>query len=203
MHKKKPSLTVVQFDPGEEDLSALPQEDIYDPDKLDGVSLADEMEELQKRREEGSRRIEQMKDQAERVRRSIKEAQIIRPAPESSDMASQYAGDSAAIRRRQQQRQAQYVMDDEPDDAPKAQQPAQDTPLGYFGDPLYERPLTYVDDDEQAPIFYDGYTPDSGDQGALTDEEYMPRRVQTRAAREDAYESFSAGRRRKNRAFKV
>ncbi|MGN0760000.1 MAG: hypothetical protein ACI4MU_12485, partial [Candidatus Ventricola sp.] len=47
--------------------------------------------------------------------------------------------------------------------------------------------------------YYDGYTPDSGDQGALTDEEYMPRRIQTRSSLENAYETFDAGTRRTHR----
>ena len=105
MHKKKPSLTVVQFD--EEDVSpALPeqaQDEAFDPEDLDRATLTDELEELKSRREEGSRRISQMKDQADRVRRSLREAQVVRPVPEASDRTS-YDGDSVVIRRRQQNR---------------------------------------------------------------------------------------------------
>ena len=205
MHKKKPSLQVVQFDP-EDETPVVPAPDgdeAFDPDELDRADLTDEMEALKARREEGSRRIAQMKDQASRVRRSIQEAQVVRPVPEASDRPA-YDGDGVVIRRRQQARQAQYaenLADEEPEEqssAPKAYDSC-----GYFGDPT-ETPLTYVDDNEtDAPIYYDGYTPDSGDQGALTDEEYMPRRIQTRAAREDAYETLGAGRRKKNRAARI
>ena len=205
MHKKKPSLQVVQFDP-EDETPVVPAPDgdeAFDPDELDRADLTDEMEALKARREEGSRRIAQMKDQASRVRRSIQEAQVVRPVPEASDRPS-YDGDGVVIRRRQQARQAQYaenLADEEPEEQSGAPE-AYDS-YGYFGDPA-ETPLTYVDDNEtDAPIYYDGYTPDSGDQGALTDEEYMPRRIQTRAAREDAYETLSAGRRKKNRAARI
>ena len=202
MHKKKPSLTVVQFD--EEDVSpALPeqtQDDAFDPEELDRAALTDELEELKARREEGSRRISQMKDQADRVRRSLREAQVVRPVPEVSDRAS-YDGDNVVIRRRQQNRQAQYTAELYDEELGSRDSLSSDADDGYFADPS-EQPLTYVDDNS-APIYYDGYTPDSGDLGALTDEEYMPRRIQTRAAREDAYETFSAGRRRKNRAAKI
>ena len=206
MHKKKPSLTVMQFD--EEDASPdLPienQEEAFDPENLDRAELTDELEQLKARREEGSRKISQMKDQADRVRRSLREAQVVRPVPEASD-SSLYDADSVVIRRRQQTRQAQYTAElyqEEPaEESQNADYESGYDQYGYFSDPA-ARPLTYVDDDS-APIYYDGYTPDSGDSGALTDEEYMPRRIQTRAARDDAYESFSADRRKKNRAAKI
>lgn len=206
MHKKKPSLTVVQFD--EDDVSpALPQQDqdeAFDPEDLDRAALTDELEELKTRREAGSRKIEQMKMQAERVRRSLSEAQVVQPVPEVSDHAA-YDADSVVIRRRQQVRQAQYtanLYDDEleKDDAYPEDEGSYEE-YGYFSDSP-NTPLTYVDDNS-APIYYDGYTPDSGDLGALTDDEYMPRRIQTRAAREDAYESFNADRRKKSRAAKL
>lgn len=202
MHKKKPALSVVTFERGEENIATpMPKDSAYDPDSLDRAELTDELEELQKRREQGQRRIEQMKDQAERVRRSIRETEIIRPIPDQPDPASAYAGDSAAIRRRQQIAQERYVSDSD-ETANSVPHPQEET-YGYFGDTAYERPLTYDDDDKQAPIFYDGYTPDSGDQGALTDEDYLPRRVQTRAARQDALESFSSSHRRKNRVTRI
>lgn len=204
MHKKKPSLQVTQFDP--EDESMVPPEagsednSTFDPDALNRAELTDELEELKARRKEGSRRIAQMKEQAGRVRRSLQEAQIVRPVPEASDRPA-YDGDSTVIRRRQQARQAHYTEDATQDGSTQASDDYDR--YGYFGDPT-EPPLTYVDDNEaDAPIYYDGYTPDSGDQGALTDEEYMPRRIQTRAARDDAYESFDSGRRRKNRTARI
>ena len=205
MHKKKPSLTVVQFD--EEDMSpVLPEEDqheAFDPENLDRAELTDELEQLKARREEGYRKISQMKDQADRVRRSLREAQVVRPVPEASD-SSLYDADSVVIRRRQQTRQAQYtaeLYENETEDIADSASETDYNNYGYFSDPS-NRPLTYVDD-ASAPIYYDGYTPDSGDSGALTDEEYMPRRIQTRAARNDAYETFSAGRRKKNRVAKI
>lgn len=208
MHEKKPSLQITQFE-SDEDLSSAasvqPPNESFDPENVDRAELTDEIEALKKRREEGAQRIAQMKEQAERVRKSIRSAQIIRPAPEVEDMPASYAGDSAAIRRRQQQRQARYTREIPQDTARKeedaagfAPQEALDNEYGYFGNPSYERPITYDDDDPHAPIFYDGYTPESGDQGALTDDEYMPRRVQNRAVREELYESDSARHRRRS-----
>lgn len=205
MHKKKPSLTVMQFDE-EDDSPAVPlpaEDDAFDPDALDRAELTDEMEALLIRRQEGSKKIAQMKDHADRVRKSLREAQVVRPVPEASDTTA-FDADSVVIRRRQQARQTQYTAEIYEDQAIDGESGAEDEydSRGYF-DAAAERPLTYVDDDDSVPIYYDGYTPDSGDQGALTDEEYMPRRIQTRAAREDAYESFSASRRKKNKAAKV
>lgn len=192
MHKKKPSLQVVQFDPGDSDVHTKAPDAPFDPEALDNAALTDEIEELKARRKEGAERIAQMRSQAERVARSIRETEIIVPKPEPEDLSAA-EGDSAAIRRRQQRRAQQYMEDAPQEDAPD------DAPYGYFGDTRTERPLTYDESDDKAPYYYDGYTPDSGDQGALTDEEYMPRRIQTRASLENAYESFDAGKRRSHR----
>ncbi len=207
MHEKKPSLQITQFDE-HDDLSAAPQtpqEENFDPDRVDRADLTDEIETLKRRREEGAQRIAQMKEQAERVRKSIRSAQIIRPVPEADDMPASYAGDSAAIRRRQQRQQERYAAEEEADlkeEAPvPGETPQNDNEYGYFGDPSFEQPIAYDDDDPHAPIFYDGYTPESGDQGALTDDEYMPRRVQNRAVREELYESASARHKRRRPAI--
>ena len=191
MHRKKPSLQVVQFESGDSDVHLAAPDVPYDPEAVDGAALTDEIEELKARRQEGAERIAKMRDQAERVARSIRETEIIVPQPEPEDLSGA-EGDSATIRRRQQRRQQQY-MADVPDDTPD------DASYGYFGDTRTERPLTYDESDEKAPYYYDGYTPDSGDQGALTDEEYMPRRIQTRSSLENAYETFDAGTRRTHR----
>lgn len=197
MHKKKPSLQVTQFDEKDDfsvsgqTPSANADSESFDPDDLNRAELTDELEQLQKRREEGKKRIRQMKQQADRVRRSIQEAQIVRPIPESDEMSARYAGDRAAIRHRQQQKQAAYTAPEENRDVP----PQDD--YGYFGNPTHERPLTYDDDDPHAPIFYDGYTPESGDQGALTDDEYMPRRVQTHVSRQEYTPSHGPAKRKK------
>lgn len=199
MHEKKPALQVIQFDAGEENAPTPTDESAYDPERVDRAAITDELEELQRRRKAGAQRIRQMKEQADRVRRSVRETEIIRPVPEAGDMPSAYAGDSAAISRRQQQRQSEYLG--EQTIAQSAYRP-QESPYGYFGDPATERPLTYVDD-EDAPIFYDGYTPERGDQAALTDEDYMPRRIQTRAANRDAYESYTATSRRRQSVLRL
>ncbi len=203
MHEKKPELQVIAFDEHDTDIPQTPPGDAqddaaYDPERLDRAALTDELEELQRRREAGAQRIRQMKEQAERMRRSVREAEIIRPVPEADDMPSAYAGDSAVIRHRQAARQSAYLGEEPPRTG--AHRP-QESPYGTFSD-ASERPLTYVDD-EDAPIFYDGFTPERGDQAALTDEDYLPRRIQTRAASRDAYESYSAGVRRRQSAARV
>ena len=195
MHEKKPALQIISFEPGENNTPTPVGDEAYDPEAVDRAQLADELEELQRRREAGAQRLKQMKEQAERVRRSIREAQVVRPVPEADDLPPNYAGDSAVIRRRQQRRQEAYL-------SPDTQPPREDSssiaenPYGYFGDPAYERPLAYVEN-EQAPIFYDGYTPESIEQAAPTDEEYMPRRIRPRPAGRDDYETYSAGTRRR------
>jgi len=201
MHKKKPSLTVVQYDPDAPDSDILDSENAaFDPDALNASSLTDEMEQLKVRRQKGADRISQMKSQAARVRQSVRETQIIRPLPEASD--TPFDSDSVIIRRRQQ-RQAQYtenLYDAVPSDPQDNEQ--QDWGYGYFSDSA-ERPLSYVEDDEDAPVYYDGYTPDSGDIGALTDKEYMPRRIQAYTSREDDYGSFDAEHRKKKRITRI
>ena len=192
MHKKKPALQVVQFDPGDSDVQTKAPDAPFDPEALDNAALTDEIEELKTRRREGAERIAQMRSQAERVARSIRETEIIVPQPEPEDLSGA-EGDPAAIRRRQQRRAQQYMEDEPQEDL------QDDAPYGYFGDTRTERPLTYDESDDKAPYYYDGYTPDSGDQGALTDEEYMPRRIQTRASLENAYETFDSGKRRSHR----
>ena len=205
MHKKKPSLTVMQFDP--EDTSpampAVSDDDAFDPEDLDARDLTDEMEELKARRKEGSARLEQMKTQAQNVHRSLKEAEVLRPRPEAGDIL--YGADSVVIRRRQQMRQTQYTdnLSDQNEDA-YIYSDDQDEydPYDAYSAPQ-ERRLTYVDDDEDAPIYYDGYMPESSDQDALMDEEYMPRRIQSRQARTEAHDTFGGGRKKSSRVSKI
>lgn len=214
MHKKNHSLTVMQFDEEDEGMPAamdagVSEDNAFDPEALNRTELTDEIEGLKQRREEGVRRIEQMKEHAGRVRRSLSEAQIIRPLPEEGDSLSAYDDDSIVIRRRQQAHQARYSAELQEDDVQETAydegihaQPAQQQydRYGYFGDES-EPPMTFVSDDDDAPIYYDGYTPESGDQGALTDEEYMPRRSQPRRTRmeEEELETVNTGKRKKGR----
>lgn len=88
MHRKKPSLQITQYDPDFEEYEPDESGAGFDPEALNRAELTDELEELKTRRQEGSRRIEQMKTQAARVRRSIQEAEVIRPLPEADDMPS-------------------------------------------------------------------------------------------------------------------
>lgn len=217
MHRKNHSLTVMQFDEDDDSAVSAPPETeqaaAFDPDALVRTELTDEIEALKQRREEGSRRIEQMKEQAVRVRRSIREAQVVRPMPEEGDGPSVYDSDSIVIRRRQQSRQARYSAEIHKDagqnsaptnkhsyDGYDPDQHDRYDSYGYFGEST-EQPMTYVDD-ENAPVYYDGYTPDSGDQGALTDEEYMPRRIQSRTHHEEDLETVNTGKRKKNRLLR-
>lgn len=191
MHKKKPSLTVMQFDPGDESpaIPVIDEDGAFDPDDLDTAALTDEMEALKQRRSEGSRRIEQMKSQAKNVRRSLQEAEVLRPRPEAGDIQ-----DSVVIRRRQQQRQTEYLGN------LSADNDAQDSYSGYVP-AAEEQTLAYVDD-EEAPVYYDGFIPESDEQEALMDEEFMPRRIRSRQSREEVHESFSNGS-KKNKAASI
>ena len=195
MHKKKPSLEVTQYDKDDTlDPVQPPLSEDFDPEALDKADLTDEIEELKKRREIGTERLSQMRRQAERMRRSIQQAEVVRPMPEADDMASAYAGDRAAIKNRQEHKQQEYTQS-----TPSVHD---DMPYGYFGDPAGQ-PLTYDDSDPNAPIYYDGYTPESGDQGALTDDEYLPRRVQTRPAYPDYTQDYDREHRKKRSPMQV
>ena len=112
MHKKKPSLEIMEFDDLDTSIHAPEQEELpmYDPEKIVRGDLTDELEDLVERRDRGRRRLDQMKDQANRIRSSMREVEVIRPLPEDED-PSVYAGDEAAIRHRQQLRQEDYVSD--------------------------------------------------------------------------------------------
>ncbi|MBP3655304.1 MAG: hypothetical protein J6K32_01255 [Clostridia bacterium] len=195
MHKKKPSLQVLQFEPGEKDVF-IPEDDrLYDPDNVDRAELRDELEELEARRELGEQRKAQMiRERAEHVRRSIREAEIIRPVQSGS--SPEREGDSVVITRRQKARQEQYIRRSRDEEG----NPITDEEHGYFGDPAYEQPLVYADDDKDAPYYYDGFTPESDDP---VDHGDMPRRIPSRAVREDISESHSSSRRKKNRIMKL
>ena len=101
LHKKKPSLEITTFDEKDEWSEAKPdapeKEPGFDPEELDRAQLTDELEDLKKRREDGKKRIRQMRQQADSIRRSIQEAQIVRPIPEADDLSAGYSGDSAAM----------------------------------------------------------------------------------------------------------
>ncbi len=204
LHKKKPQLKITQFDEGDDDITAAAEQKpvAYDPEQVDRAEITDELEELQRRKEEGQRRLNQMKEQATRVRRSIQEAQIIRPLPEEGDVPPpRPETGSAPTQNRQKHRQREYTAPEYPEDTVYRAVHRRDN-AGYFGDPLSERKLAYVED-ENAPIFYDGYTPDSGDSGAYTDEEYMPRRIQNRPQRDDTYRGMVTVHSKKRRAAAI
>lgn len=171
MHKKKPSLQITEFDEKDTDARTPEQTDVpmYDPDELDRGELTDELEELIDRRQRGRSRLDQMKDQADRIRRSMREVEVIRPLPEDED-PSLYAGDDAAIRHRQQLRQDEYTGAAQPQTHSSTE-----SDYGYFSDQQGERPITYDDEDPSAPYYYDGYNPPAEED--FSEEASMPRRV--------------------------
>ncbi|MBR5288695.1 MAG: hypothetical protein IKU34_08940 [Clostridia bacterium] len=172
MHKKKPFLEVMEFD--ERDTEITPEvpdeEPMYDPDRVVRSDLTDELEQLAHRRQRGRSRLDQMKSHADSVRRSMQEVEIIRPQSETEDSA-QYAGDDAAIRRRQQLRQDEYVSGG----AHSTPRSAQERDLGYFSDNPAEQPIAYDDDDPHAPYYYDGYEEEH--EPRVSEDAVMPRRV--------------------------
>lgn len=180
MHKKKPSLEITEFDERDTQITPdVPQEEpMYDPDRVVRSDLTDELEQLAIRRQRGRSRLEQMKSHADSVRRSMQEVEIIRPQSESED-STQYAGDDAAIRRRQQLRQDEYVSPS----AHSAPRSAQEKELGYFSDTPSEQPITYDDDDPQAPYYYDGYEEEP--ESPVSEDAIMPRRVPSGKKRRD------------------
>lgn len=182
MHEKKPALQVISYEVGEKDTPTQTDEDTYDPDAVDRAVIADELEALHRRREAGAERIRQMKERAESVRRAVREAEIIRPVQEPYD-GLLYGNDGVPI--------ADHLP------AGSASNGSQRN----VGDIITERPLSFVED-KDAPVFFDGYTPDPGDRGSLTDDDYMPRRIQTRSE-DSEYGGFDAGVRRRKSAIRA
>ncbi len=189
MHRKKPTQQFIRFEPGDDDVTVPERDEPFDPNFVDSAALTDEIEELKQRRVTGAERIAQMKAQAERVRRSLQSAEVVRPLPEVGDPAY-YAKDSAATQRRQQRAQDAYLsVQQEPSSIPES-------PYGYYADTSSSQPIAFVED-ESAPIFYDGYTPETDDPSALTNDDYIPRRIRPRSNGRDDYESYRAANRKK------
>ena len=81
LHEKKPSLRITKFEEDERE-NAPPELAPYDPEAYDPVGLTDEIESLERRRDEGERRMEALRRQIGEARRSIQEAEVIRPREE-------------------------------------------------------------------------------------------------------------------------
>ena len=81
LHEKKPSLRITKFEEGEKE-NAPPELAPYDPEAYDPAGLTDEIEALERRRDEGERRMEALRRQIGEARRSIQEAEVIRPREE-------------------------------------------------------------------------------------------------------------------------
>ena len=177
MHKKKPSLEIMEFDELDTSIRAPEQEELpmYDPDKIVRSDLTDELEELVDRRDRGRRRLDQMKDQANRIRSTMREVEVIRPLPEDED-PSVYAGDKAAIRHRQQLRQEDYVLESEES---AHERPESETDYGFISEQQGERPITFDDTDPSAPYYYDGFD-EARSEEEVSDDASMPRRTPSR-----------------------
>ncbi|MBQ8094498.1 MAG: hypothetical protein IJ242_13130 [Clostridia bacterium] len=172
MHKKKPSLRITSFDEKDStesipDQSRLEPEGPYDPEALDNAVLADEMEELKRRRERGRQRLEQMRQHAENIHRQFEETEVVRPVPEEGD--SSYSPDPVSIRNRQQDRIHAYEGNEQKTD------PSDRDATGRF--------LAFDDQNESAPIYYDGYEPENDPNESQTF--YPPRRVEIRKQNTD------------------
>ena len=81
LHEKKPSLRITKYEEGEKE-GALPEPAPYDPEAYTPEGLADELEALARRRDEGERRMETLRRQLGEARRSVQEAEVIRPREE-------------------------------------------------------------------------------------------------------------------------
>lgn len=176
MHKKKPSLEVTEFDEHDTQINppAPDVEPMYDPDHVVRSDLTDELEQLAYRRQRGRSRLDQMKNQAERVRRSMQEVEIIRPQSETDDAA---VSDETVIRHRQQLRQEEYTSNASP--ASEFEQTRSN-----FSDTIHEQPIAYDDSDPHAPYYYDGY--EAEDESHVSEDADHPRRVQSKATRRES-----------------
>ena len=152
LHEKKPTLRVEVYE--EDDL--LEEVDqgpaIFDPEKYDRAELTDEIEELARRRSSGASRLETLRKQAEEMKRSLREAEIIHPIEE----------DPERTRRTPQQERIE--------------------PSGVFYSSLKtaqrrnpEGPrYVFTDETDEVPVFHDGYSPDDPED---MNRPIMPRRM--------------------------
>ena len=154
MHKKKPSLKITSFNQ-KDTVENVPEKSHptdsdkpYDPEYLDNAALADEMEELKRRRERGKQRIEQMRKRAENIHRQIETAEIVRPVPEVGD--NDYVPDPVSIQNRQENKTNVYTGMPEQND------------IGQHDSS--RRLLSFVKEErDDIPIYYDGYEPENGE----------------------------------------
>ena len=86
MHQKKPSLRITKYEEGEEE-NVPPQPAPYDPEAYTPEDLADEIELLEQRRDAGERRMETLRHRLSEARRSVREAEVIRPQEEEAPVA--------------------------------------------------------------------------------------------------------------------
>ena len=148
LHDKKPFLRITKYDDGETAEEEPEAEARYDPEAVDASALTDEVEELMTRRERGERRLAALREHAAEVRRALRETEIIRP----------------------------HTEEDEENEA-RAVSTARAADEGRSRSGLRREVLIYADDDPEAPVYHDGYVPESREEDAEESDEYLPRRV--------------------------
>lgn len=109
LHDKKPALRITKFEAGEKD-DAPPEPAPYDPKAVDPSGLTEEIEALERRRNEGERRLDALRRHMGEARRTMREADVIRPREEKEAQVSSH--------RRRPAREEEFRYDDSRADIP-------------------------------------------------------------------------------------
>ena len=188
LHNKKPSLRITKYELDEDaPLSADEAEDPEnpahdDPDAVGQSELSEELEELSQRREEGTKKLESLKEHAEEIRRSFRETEVIRPAEDVEKKA-----EPQRIRRN---------PDAELDGVVYSRRRSSGS-----GRPSSQPVYIYTEKDEDAPVFHDGYVPEDD----LTDgdgQPIMPRRIDRAGNHTVSYADAQKSERKKKSAVR-
>lgn len=141
------------------------------PPGEDNAQLAGEIEQLKERRVRGEVYLEKMRERARAAQETIRTATVIRPLPEEEPLGFDADEESEPLDVRRGRKQREYARavkgGDLPPEVPDSADP-------------YDRPpddnFIFDDEDESAPVLYDGYESptDETDPGAYTD--YQPTR---------------------------
>lgn len=159
-----------ELDPGE----AVPEKQ---------TELADSLDELNSRRRRGAQYLQNMRERARSAQEAVASAPVIRPMPEEPEQPQSSSVKEEApetIGRRQRRRVSQYMDAIHPEEAaPSASpydQPIRRTPRVSepYSDPHMQPQYVFDDEDEDAPVLYDGYEQPKSEKevGAYTDYVY-------------------------------
>ena len=148
LHEKKPSLLITKYEEGEKE-DTLPETVPYDPESYTPEGLAEELESLERRRDEGERRMETLRRQIGEARRSLQEAEVIRPK-EDSNSSIQESNQFTSANTNEEQEESGTGTVYPPPSLPRKRRPAQ------------SKEYRFDDRRQDVPAYVDGYDPEDG-----------------------------------------